>query len=173
MIGVARSSSTTTAPASRAMAGPSSVKAESTHTIVAGLPVPSRGLAPRSRASLRPITTTPTSCTSAAIAAMIRQTRPLPQSPPNPLARADVSMYLDNPRGGDTFRRLTADAPIAQLAEQLTLNQRVLGSSPSWRTKPESGQEVTGAVSNGRPSCFTEGFYAFRPVAPSPPSDNR
>ena len=25
-------------------------------------------------------------------------------------------------------------APLAQLAEQLTLNQRVVGSSPTWRT---------------------------------------
>ena len=43
------------------------------------------------------------------------------------------------------------DAPLAQLAEQLTLNQRVSGSSPEWRIAGGIGQESrrdpSGAVS--------------------------
>jgi hypothetical protein len=30
---------------------------------------------------------------------------------------------------------MTKNAPLAQLAEQVTLNHKVVGSSPSWRTK--------------------------------------
>ena len=37
---------------------------------------------------------------------------------------------LDNRLHQSKFR---ASAPLAQLAEQLTLNQRVVGSSPTWR----------------------------------------
>src|SRR6187402_342591 len=36
-------------------------------------------------------------------------------------------------------------APLAQLVEQLTLNQRVGGSSPSWRTK-HAGQRVAASL---------------------------
>ena len=35
-------------------------------------------------------------------------------------------------------------APLAQLVEQLTLNQWVLGSSPRWCTKADTSQEVAG-----------------------------
>jgi hypothetical protein len=44
----------------------------------------------------------------------------------------------------DNFSRLVvcfcADAPLAQLAEQLTLNQWVPGSSPGGRTKKKNRQ---------------------------------
>jgi hypothetical protein len=40
-------------------------------------------------------------------------------------------LQLDNPPQATRFSRRFA--PLAQLAEQLTLNQRVEGSSPSWR----------------------------------------
>ena len=45
-----------------------------------------------------------------------------------------------------------AEAPLAQLAEQLTLNQRVQGSSPWWRIldKPLVAQEVTSGFVFGR-----------------------
>ena len=40
------------------------------------------------------------------------------------------------------------DAPLAQLVEQLTLNQWVLGSSPRRRTKWPVGQAVKTAASH-------------------------
>ena len=36
-------------------------------------------------------------------------------------------------------------APLAQLVEQLTLNQRVLGSSPRWRTNNRRQKRPEGA----------------------------
>ena len=45
------------------------------------------------------------------------------------------------PPAGNVGGRFTA--PLAQLAEQLTLNQRVGGSSPSWRTKPQARGPIT------------------------------
>ena len=41
-----------------------------------------------------------------------------------------------------------SDAPLAQLVEQLTLNQWVLGSSPRRRTKWPVGQAVKTAASH-------------------------
>ena len=44
---------------------------------------------------------------------------------------------------------LTALAPLAQLAEQLTLNQRVWGSSPWRRTHDRPGMSVPGLIFSG------------------------
>src|SRR5688500_7872396 len=51
---------------------------------------------------------------------------------------------LDTPPGAAKVRRLSA-APLAQLAEQLTLNQRVPGSSPGWRISPSPRQTLARA----------------------------
>ena len=42
--------------------------------------------------------------------------------------------YLKDDEGSDPFDTVALRAPLAQLAEQLTLNQRVGGSIPSRRT---------------------------------------
>ena len=44
---------------------------------------------------------------------------------------------------------LSNNAPLAQLVEQLTLNQWVLGSSPRWCTKWPVGQAVKTPPSHG------------------------
>ena len=46
-------------------------------------------------------------------------------------------------RGSDV--RLMKNAPVAQLAEQLTLNQLVGGSIPPWRTALDCSCWVNGA----------------------------
>ena len=37
---------------------------------------------------------------------------------------------------------MVSEAPVAQLVEQLTLNQRVLGSSPSWCSYWDKGRPI-------------------------------
>ena len=51
------------------------------------------------------------------------------------------SICWDRLPGASAFgRRILIYAPLAQLVEQLTLNQWVLGSSPRWRTKDSLAQ---------------------------------
>ena len=47
------------------------------------------------------------------------------------------------------YNLIIANAPLAQLVEQLTLNQWVLGSSPRWCTKRPVGQVVKTPPSHG------------------------
>ena len=57
--------------------------------------------------------------------------------------------WLDFVQRTRIFRRFPTGAPIAQLVEQLTLNQRVLGSNPSGRTiclYPRSARSEPDAV---------------------------
>ena len=54
------------------------------------------------------------------------------------LALCSVLRVLESvyPPGESPSAAAVSFAPVAQLVEQLTLNQRVLGSSPWWRTIP-------------------------------------
>ena len=60
-------------------------------------------------------------------------------------------------------------APLAQLAEQLTLNQRVVGSSPTWRS--EENLEYTGfferSGGNGKGGEIRSGSAQVAPGADS------
>jgi hypothetical protein len=51
-----------------------------------------------------------------------------------PRRRRSVAATLDNLGLPHRISASLSRAPLAQLAEQLTLNQRVPGSSPGWRT---------------------------------------
>src|SRR3989442_158896 len=56
---------------------------------------------------------------------------PAPATPP---CHQVVLQYVPRPRAGGVMRLSSWDGCIAQLVEQLTLNQRVVGSSPTTPT---------------------------------------
>ena len=74
----------------------------------------------------------------------VRDTRRISGDP-----RKNLKKALDKRRKVWYNIRVEGNAPLAQLVEQLTLNQWVLGSSPRWCTKRPVGQVVKTPPSHG------------------------
>jgi len=63
-------------------------------------------------------------------------------------------------RAGDRIKSFQQRGPLAQLAEQLTLNQLVIGSSPMRLTRETS--HVNGRNQES-PVVIDRGFFAYYP----------